>query len=83
MAALSCSIPSTDDGSAPHGHGAIILDRGALPHPLPTAAAAPFPISTALHVWLSVTGNRPWALDPCRTDVAVAVAVLGMDVDEL
>jgi hypothetical protein len=34
-------------------------------------------------VWLSVTGNRPWALDPCRTDVAVAVAVLGMDVDEL
>ncbi|CAD6265004.1 unnamed protein product [Miscanthus lutarioriparius] len=43
-----------------------------LPHHLPTAAAAPFPILIALRAWVSVTGSRPRALDPCRADTAVA-----------
>jgi hypothetical protein len=55
------------DGPAPRNHGGC-----ALPHPLLTAAAVPFPIPTALRAWVSVTGSRPRALDPCRADTVVA-----------
>ena len=37
-----------------------------------TMVAAPFPIPTALRAWVSVTGSRPRALDPCRADKVVA-----------
>ena len=62
-------LNSIDDGPAPHNHGGIIEHGGALPHPLPKAAVAPFPIPIALRVWVSVTGSLPRDLDPCRADV--------------